>query len=197
MPKGIPLTEEEQQRRRREIIEVATRLFFEHGFNETSMRAIASAAGMGKSTLYDYFENKDEILVAYFENEIQAITQAAQAAARENLPADKKLRRIMEEHLDYLLANKNFFMKMSLESQRLNLQCQKRLAVARHAFQDMVRDLIEAGIREGCFRPVDSMLTMRVILASVTPVVFTTRPSGTPREMLSSALDIIFNGICL
>lgn len=197
MPKGIPLTEEEQQRRRREIIKVATRLFFENGFNETSMREIAGAAGMGKSTLYDYFESKDDILVAYFEDEIQVITQAAQALARENLPADKKLRRIMEEHLDYLLANKNFYMKLSLESQRLNLEGQKRLAVARHAFQDMIRDLIEEGIREGCFRPIDSMLAMRVILGAVTPVVFTTRPSGTPHEMLSRALDMIFNGICL
>jgi AcrR family transcriptional regulator len=54
MPKGIPLTEEEQARRRKEIFHASVHLFLSKGFNETSMR-IAEAAGIGKSTLYDYF----------------------------------------------------------------------------------------------------------------------------------------------
>ena len=49
------------------------------------MREIAKAAGVGKSTLYDYFKSKDEILISYFENEIQKITERAQEIIKENL----------------------------------------------------------------------------------------------------------------
>ena len=70
MPKGIPLTDEELDRRRHEIFDRSVDLFFEKGFRETSMREIAEAAGMGKSSLYDYFETKDEILVWAVEDEM-------------------------------------------------------------------------------------------------------------------------------
>ncbi|RPJ43795.1 MAG: TetR/AcrR family transcriptional regulator, partial [Chloroflexi bacterium] len=70
MPKGIPLTEDEQIARRHDIYRVSVALFLEKGFHETTMREIAQAAGMGKSTLYDYFKTKDEILISYVENAV-------------------------------------------------------------------------------------------------------------------------------
>ena len=50
----------------------------EKGFTETSMREIAKAAGVGKSTLYDYYKSKDEIMVSYFAEEIKKITVRAE-----------------------------------------------------------------------------------------------------------------------
>ena len=66
MPKGIPLTEEEQANRRHEIFHKVVHVFAKKGFHETSMREIAASAGLGKSTLYDYFKTKDEILLYFF-----------------------------------------------------------------------------------------------------------------------------------
>lgn len=195
MPKGIPLTEEEQARRRREIFEAAVHLFAEKGYTETSMREIARAADCGKSTLYDYFETKDDILLSYFEDEIHTITRRVEEIVREDLPAEEKLRRVLQTHLEYLLANKNFYLRLTIEVQRLALQSQQRLQATRHVYQDLLCRLIQEGIQAGSFRPVDPFLAMRVILAMLTPVVYTTRPTGTPQEMLSAALDIILKGI--
>lgn len=195
MPKGIPLTEEQQARRQREIFEAAVHLFLEKGFAETSMREIAQAAGVGKSTLYDYFQTKDDILVTYFLDETYTISRQAEAINALDLPAVEKLRQLMRAHLEYLLENKDFYMALAYEAQRLGPQSQKRLQVARHAYQDLICRLIEQGTQEGSFRPVNPFLAMRVILASLTPVVFTTRPTGTPQEMLNEALDLLLNGI--
>ena len=49
-------------------------LFLEKGFQETSMQEIAVASGMGKSTLYDYFKTKDEILLSVVEDGIYDLT---------------------------------------------------------------------------------------------------------------------------
>lgn len=195
MPKGIPLTEEEQCRKRAEIMETTTRLFAEKGFLETSMREIAEATGMGKSTLYDYFKTKEDILVSYFENEIYAITAQVEAIEKTNLPAVDKLRRTLEAHLDYLLTNKTMYLKLTVEAQRLGLGSQKRIQTSRHAYQDMVCKMIADGIKEGSFRPVDPMLAMRILLGSLNPVVFTTRPTGSPQNMLDAALEIILKGM--
>ena len=116
MPRGIPLTEEEQARRRREIFDASVHLFLQKGFNETSMREIAEAAGLGKSTLYDYFKTKDEILVYYFEDQLNDLTAEAQQIAVQNKSADKRLREVMQMHMEFLQANKSLFLKMSMEA---------------------------------------------------------------------------------
>ena len=75
MPKGIPLTQAELEQRQQEIADIAVPLFIEQGFNETSMRQIAKAVGVGKSTLYDYFDSKDDIIVFVVQEHLAILMQ--------------------------------------------------------------------------------------------------------------------------
>jgi len=195
MPKGIPLTDEELSRRRHEVFDAAVHLFLEKGFNETSMREIADAAGMGKSTLYDYFESKDEVLLSVFEGTIIDLIAEANAIVAQPLPAIERLRQVLKKNLEYLLSRKEFYLKLSFEAQRLSLESQQRIQVQRHAYQDLVRGLIEAGIAEGAIRKVDALVTARTLITALTPAVYTSRPSGTPEQMLDEVFDIILKGI--
>jgi AcrR family transcriptional regulator len=195
MPKGIPLTNEEQARKRQAIFDASMHLFLEKGFGETSMREIAAAAGIGKATLYDYFKTKDDILLSFFEREVGAMAERATEVARQEMPTAEKLRRIMQMHVEYWASRKAFYLQLTIEVQRMAPQSQQRIQAARHAYQDMLRSLIEDGIREGAFRPVDSLLATRLLLMMVTPVVFTTRPTGSPQQMMDEALGIFFKGI--
>ncbi|MBI5954736.1 MAG: TetR/AcrR family transcriptional regulator [Chloroflexi bacterium] len=195
MPKGIPLTEEEQAKRRHEIFHQVVGVFLKKGFQETSMREIAEAAGLGKSTLYDYFKTKDDILLYFFEDQISDLTEAAKKIALQNIPANERLQQIMKVHLDLLQANKSLYMKLMLEAQRLKLDSQKQIQMNRHEYQDLLRGLIEEGIREGVFRKVDSLLAARMLLNTMTPVVFTSRPTGSPQEMLDETMDIFLKGL--
>ena len=195
MPKGIPLTEQEQAKRRVEIFDASVHLFLEKGFTETSMREIAEAAGVGKSTLYDYFKSKDEILVSYFENEVQKITELAKEIAALDLGISEKLRKIMHMHMAYLIDNKNFYLKLTVESQRLSMGSQEKIQANRYVYQDMLRALIEEGIQTGEFRPVNPLFAARSIFTLLSIAVFTSRPQGTPEEMMGEAMDIFFKGI--
>ena len=195
MPKGTPLTEEEQIRRRHEIFGTSVKLFLKKGFQETSMREIAEMAGIGKSTLYDYFKTKDEILVWGVEDQLMDLTVEVQEIVKQPTPAIKRLRQAMKMHLEFLVSSKEFYLKLSFEVQRLNLESQKRIQVRRHAYQDLIRQLIDEGIAEGSFRKVDTLLVARTLITALTPTVFTSRPSGTPQEMLNTAFDIILKGI--
>jgi AcrR family transcriptional regulator len=195
MPKGIPLTDEELDRRRHEIFDASVHLFLEQGFRETSMHRIAEAADMGKSTLYDYFKTKDEILLWGVEDQILDLTAAAQEIVNQSSPALERLRHIMKNHLEYLIANKEFYLKLSFEVQRLAIERQQHIQVKRHAYQDLVRRLIDEGIGEGVFRPVNALLVSRTLITALTPAVYTSRPTGTPQEMLDEAFDIIMKGI--
>jgi TetR/AcrR family transcriptional regulator, cholesterol catabolism regulator len=195
MPKGIPLTPEELNRRRHAIFDASVILFLKQGFNETSMKEIAFIAGMGKSSLYDYFKTKDEILLWSVEDQIVDLTNAAQIIIHQPLPAVDRLRQVIKAHFEFLVANRDFFMKLNFEVQRLKIESQLRIQEKRHIYQDLIRKLIDEGVREGTFRPVDSLLVARILIIILSPTVFTTRPSGSPQQMLDTALDIILHGI--
>ncbi len=195
MPKGIPLTEEEQQRRRQEIFDASVHLFLEKGFMETSMREIGDAAGVGKSTLYDYFKSKEEILVYYFVNEIRDIGERARKIMHQDSDVASRLKAIMLMQLEYLVGNKQLYLELSMQAQRLSADSQAQIQFNRHTYQDMIRSLIEEGIRNGEFRPVNALLAARSIFTLLSTAVYTTRPTGTPEEMLNEVLSIFFKGI--
>lgn len=195
MPKGIPLTEEEQARRRHEIFHQVTHVFLKKGFHETSMQEIAQAAGLGKSTFYDYFKTKEELLVYFFEDQWGDLTAEARQIAVQNSRADVRLRQVMEKYIESLQANKNLFLKLFIESQRLKMESQKQIQEKKRAYQDLIRALIEEGLREGVFRKVNSALAAQLLVSAISPVIFGARFTGAPQEIMEQTLDIFFQGI--
>jgi AcrR family transcriptional regulator len=159
------------------------------------MREVAEAAGLGKSTLYDYFQSKEEILLFYFEDALQGITRRAREIIVRDLDVKEKLEEIMRMHLGYLVENRNIFLRLSFEAQRLSAAGQEKLQVQRHAYQDMLRALIEEGQRLGEFRQVNSLFAARSFFSLLSLAVFTSRPTGTPEQMLEEAVAIFFKGI--
>jgi hypothetical protein len=124
------------------------------------------------------------------------LTEAAQKITMQNKSADKRLREVVKMHLEFLQANKSLFMKLSMEAQRLKPDSQKPIQVKRHTYQDLIRALIDEGIREGAFRKVDSLLAARILITAMAPVVFTARPTSSSQEaVMKDAMNIFFKGI--
>jgi AcrR family transcriptional regulator len=56
------LRERKKLRTKRTIVEVATRLFLEHGYHRTTLAQIAEAAELAPSTFFNYFATKHDIV---------------------------------------------------------------------------------------------------------------------------------------
>lgn len=56
--------EREREQRQNDIIDAARKLFADKDFDEVSMNEIAEEVGLGKSTLYLYFKNKESLYFA-------------------------------------------------------------------------------------------------------------------------------------
>ena len=195
MPKGIPLTENVLTEKRLVIAHGAAELFFKNGFNETSISQIAQKAGIGKSTIYDYFESKDEIILLLLDEPLAEVRDRAAVIAANRDSIVNRIGNILSMHLDVLMRDKAFIFKLSFEFQRLPIAVQARHEVKRQAYQDLLLHLIEEGIRNGEFRDVDPDMVLKILLSILSSILLTTRPTGTPQEMLQKAIDVILNGI--
>jgi len=77
-PSGIPTTIKNPERvahRRTELIEVATKMFLERGFHNTSIRDIARACSFNVASLYMYVTSKDDILYLVAQDLMKHIAQ--------------------------------------------------------------------------------------------------------------------------
>ena len=64
------LREQKKQETREAICAAAVQLFAENSFEKTSIEDIANAAGIGKTTVYGYFANKEDIFLTYCDEEL-------------------------------------------------------------------------------------------------------------------------------
>jgi len=60
--------------RKIEIIKTAEKRFIKHGLNKTTLDEIARDLRLGKSTIYHYFESKEELFYETIKNEIKEYT---------------------------------------------------------------------------------------------------------------------------
>jgi AcrR family transcriptional regulator len=65
---------------REQLIEVATRLFAEHGYEDTSIEAVLAAAGVSRGALYHHFAGKDALFEAVVHSVEDRITVEMTAA---------------------------------------------------------------------------------------------------------------------
>jgi len=67
--------EREKMRRRVEIINAAEKVFFNKGFDNTTMEDVAAKAELSKATLYLYFSKKTELCLAITVRSLKILTQ--------------------------------------------------------------------------------------------------------------------------
>jgi AcrR family transcriptional regulator len=88
------------RRNRDRLIEVAKAMFAEGGA-ETSLEAIAKAAGLGIGTLYRHFPTRDALIEAVYRNETQNLAEAASQFADTFSPVEA-LRAWLRLFVDYI-----------------------------------------------------------------------------------------------
>ena len=62
--------------RNQRIVTAATRLFREDGFDRTKLETIAAEAGVSVGTVYNYYENKGDLLLAIVSMEVNEVLNA-------------------------------------------------------------------------------------------------------------------------
>jgi AcrR family transcriptional regulator len=122
-PRGRPrktLDERDDGNRRRELIRGAARLFRRKGFDATSTRDIAAAAGMQSGSPFYHFKSKQELLYAVMEEGMRSAIEQQQQAL-ENVSATTppaQLRVLVRNHFDVLLGPGSDFIPVMLYEAR-------------------------------------------------------------------------------
>lgn len=81
----------QQNQKKQRILDAAISVFIENGFEETSLREIASAAGLTTGAIYHHFKNKDELFyhavkeATYFAQKLSEKDESSNLKSTENM----------------------------------------------------------------------------------------------------------------
>ena len=93
---------------RDQILRAAADLFRERGYRASTLDDIARRLGMSKASLYAYFRAKEEMLAAISRETIEGFTRELGLVLRSDLPPEEKLRRVVRQHVRFVIANRSF-----------------------------------------------------------------------------------------
>ena len=85
--------------KRRDIARAAMEIFSERGFDATSMSLVAGSAGVGKGTIYEYFDSKDEMIAAAILIWLEDIIEGARSLSQRIEDPELRLRTFVSESM--------------------------------------------------------------------------------------------------
>jgi len=92
--------------RKKEFLEIARKLFFTHGYEQTPVEAIIKEVGLSKGSFYYYFKSKEDLLDELTKELSQQILEKVkEIVAKENWNAVRKLNEAYKETASIKLEN--------------------------------------------------------------------------------------------
>ena len=145
------------------IVLEATRLFSRFGLEKTTMEDIAKAARKGKSTLYYYFNSKEDVFAAVIRKEIAGLKTAIINAVENERDPYEKFRVFVGARLDYL--NEKADQYISIKDEHLKHYGFIRDLTSDYSHWEIstIKKLVEYGRDKGLFLVTDAGSVSRAI----------------------------------
>lgn len=154
--------------RRAQIMQAALACFTRKGYNNTTMDDIAAESGLSKGTLYWYFKSKDDLFAAAITSSIADWGAKAVTALEQYPTASSKLRTLARWMVDLCKRFEGFFglfLEFWASSPRREEAGQLWVDLLIQ-YKDIVVKIIEEGVRNGEFKPVDAEQLVWALMAT-------------------------------
>lgn len=150
------------------MLEAAGELFLENGYEATSTADIARKLGILRGSVYYYMDTKEGLLFELMEDAYEGFVRAIDAVRESDDDALAKLRRLVEQHIVYLMESRIATTLFLTESRSLSPEHRKVVAQHEETYRSSVADLIREGQRTGVVRDdVDAELATMLFLGAV------------------------------
>lgn len=149
--------------KKKRILEEAAQLFFEYGYEGTTLDAIAQKLSVTKPYLYSYFQSKGDILFEVCQTGIQySLGALDQALAIDDCPTTR-LKAAVERVARIVIDQRNYVAVYQREDKNLGTEQAKLIKAMRKKFDRRIADLLREGVKSGEFQVEDPSVAATTI----------------------------------
>lgn len=190
-------TSEEILRLKREaVLRESGRLFARDGYHNTSLDDIARSLGVSKGTLYNYVEDKQEILFAFHNMAMEIGERAVSEAGASDLNGADKLRAAFSNYVNEVNEKIGGYGVIS-EIGALKPTDREAVLTRRDRLYRSFTRLLDQGIADGSIRSVDAKIAVFTMMGVMQLIPNWFSPTGrlTARQVADSMADIVLRGL--
>jgi AcrR family transcriptional regulator len=191
----MPQQRSEETRGR--IMEAAIKKFAEAGYNAASVDDICEAAGLSKGAFYHHFPTKLSVFLALMNDWLGMIDQQMEAVKAPTIPETLArmtdlLPAVFESAADRLPMFLEFWLQASRDREVWNA-----IIEPYHRYQEHFAALVEAGVKEGSFKPVDPQLAAQAIVSMAVGLLLqgVLDPHRNWATTAKQSIEILINGL--
>jgi AcrR family transcriptional regulator len=146
------------------LLPAAADLFAERGYRATTLDDVAAKLGVKKGSLYHYIRSKEDLLADIYQQIFDRIEAAVRPIAESSLPAEQRLRAMIQTHLAVVTEELGMLAVAFREEAELPVEIRTDIQMRKRAYERIFETVIRDGQRDGTLRAVDPRLTARALL---------------------------------
>jgi len=143
-----PASDARFHRRLGEVLDHATEVFCEKGYEGASMRDLSRASGMSLAGLYHYFGSKERLLYLIQKHTFTTILEKLKTRLDESNEPEQRIRIFILNHLEYFLVNQQGMKVLSHEDEALKNGLGSEIAAIKREYYRICLGLMDDLKRE-------------------------------------------------
>jgi TetR/AcrR family transcriptional regulator, cholesterol catabolism regulator len=126
-----------------EILDHATDVFYEKGYEGASMRDLSRASGISLAGLYHYCDSKEKLLYLIQKHTFSTIVDRLRERLDEVSDPEQRIRAFLLNHLEYFLANQKAMTVLSHEDEALTGAYGSEIAAIKREYYKICLSLMD------------------------------------------------------
>lgn len=184
-----------RDRRRREILRIAAELFSSKSYHDVTMDEVAHEVGIAKGTIYIYFGSKEKLYLEILENAFDELVSLIEREIAKEESAPTKLAQVLKLICRYYSEHKDVLRILSRDDTHLISEHYAMTERWRMRALALYQRIIEKGIREGSFKPINPKLAALIIYGLIRSVTFYYDSHKSPEQVAEEVYSVIAGGI--
>jgi TetR/AcrR family transcriptional regulator, cholesterol catabolism regulator len=184
--------------RKEQIVEIATRLFHEKGYNATSMRHLAEQMGMEAASLYNHITGKDELLQQICFGMATHYNAHLEQVENEAISPVARIEKMVRFHIGEMMTQFEAVYVTNRDWKHLKEPLLGNFLQQRKTYEKRFSLLVQQAIDAGEIKPVHPHAAVLTILSAVRGIEFWHR---NPRNITAAQIEedmvrILLHGLC-
>ncbi|RKD24932.1 transcriptional regulator, TetR family [Caminicella sporogenes DSM 14501] len=156
-----------REEKRRDILIAAFKIFGRDGFYKAKVSDIAKEANVGKGTIYEYFESKENVFEEMVKFGIEQYLKKVTLLIYEEDDVIEKLKKYVLAEKEMMIEYGNIANIFFQEADKIGKEVREIVIKARNRKLSLIEDIVKEGIKKEIFKNIDAYLFSLAFIGGV------------------------------
>ena len=188
-----------KEQTRSDLLASAAAQFARYGYHDTALADIAADVGVGRTTVYEYFADKEAVLVTLVEETLPPVVDSIVDSISPDLSARAQLEKLVRGHLEFIADDANVAVLIMREAPKLSADAQASIRNSHGRLEQAILAACKKGARVDEFGDISptqaAELVNTVVMWGARLLLRRDRPKAALNGVVATVLEFLFNGL--